>query len=225
MISKKASTFVHFLWLVRMVRPFFIRFLLPYVHHLLPFCGFFIHSNKKVYTFVHFLWLVRKLRPLFIFYRFVYEANGFFLGGLLLCIILLEQSVFSFPCWSLFSFCLSRYISQPHCQCCFAPWFVFFFFCNPIFHTPSSCFVLCCMLAEIDKEADKDDYWRTTVNGMFSYTQLFYLSLWIVVIINFCGLLLCFDLAWFAMFFFWLSCEKKHVHNFFLIFVMSPFCS
>ena len=56
---------------------------------------------------------------------------------------------------------------------------------------------------------------------MFSYTQLFYLSLWIVVMINFFGLLLCFDLAWFAMFFFWMSCEKKHVHNFFFISMMS----
>ena len=44
---------------------------------------------------------------------------------------------------------------------------------------------------------------------------------WIVVMINFCGLLLCFDLAWFAMFFFWMSCEKKNVHNFFFISMMS----
>ena len=85
--------------------------------------------SKKASTFVHFLWLVQKVRPFFVLqwlYRFVYKANGFFFGGLLLCIILLEQSVFSFPCWSLFSICLTRYISQPHCQSCFAPSFVFF---------------------------------------------------------------------------------------------------
>ena len=105
---------MHFLWLVRKLRPLF-----------------FFMISKKASTFVHFLWLVQKVRPFFVLqwlYRFVYEANGFFLGGLLLCIILLEQSVFSFPCWSLFSICLTRYISQPHCQSCFAPWFVFFFF-------------------------------------------------------------------------------------------------
>ena len=171
--------------------------LMLHLHYLLPFCGFLIHRNKKASTFVHFLWLVQKVWPFFV--RF----------WCCMCIIYYLSVVFCFiatiKLQSLFIFYDFLWLVQK-----VQPFFVRFWCCMCIIYYLSVVFCFIArrklqplfMLVENDKEADKDDYWRTTVNGMFSFTQLFYLSLWIVVMINFCGFLLCFDLAWFAILFF-----------------------